>query len=184
VSDKRSLMGGQIMDATIVAAPKQRNNDGEKRAIKDGKTAGEIWPDRPAKAAQKDTDARWTVKYSKAKPAAGGTKRVDIAIPSFGYKNHIGIDRQHRLIRSWTVTDAARYDGAVLPDLLDATNTASKVWADTAYRSEKNEAHLARCGFRSEIHRKKPKGKPMPGHIAKANAAKSKVRAEVEHVFA
>ena len=72
------------MDATIVAAPKQRNNDGEKRAIKDGKTAGEIWPGKPAKAAQNDTDARWTVKYSKARPVADGTKRVDIAIPSFG----------------------------------------------------------------------------------------------------
>jgi IS5 family transposase len=177
-------MGGQIVDATIVAAPKQRNNDDEKRAIKDGKTAGEIWPDKPAKAAQKDTDARWTVKYSKAKPAADGAKRVDIAIPSFGYKNHIGIDRRHRLIRRWRVTNAARYDGAVLPELLDTANAASRVWADTAYRSEKNEAHLARCGFRSEIHRKKPKGKPMPEHIAKANAARSKVRADVEHVFA
>jgi hypothetical protein len=93
------------------------------------------------------------VKYSKAKPAADGAKRVDIAIPSFGYKNHIGIDRRHRLIRRWRVTDAARYDGAVLPELLDTANTASRVWADTACRSEKNEAHLARCGFKSEIHR-------------------------------
>ena len=177
-------MGGQIVDATIVAAPKQRNTDDEKRAIKEGKTADEIWPDEPAKAAQKDTDARWTIKYSKAKPAADGGKRVDIAVPAFGYKNHIGVDRRHRLIRTWAVTDAAEYDGTVLPVLLDMTNTASPVWADTAYRSEKNEAHLARHGFTSQIHRKKPKGRPMPERIAKANAAKSEVRAEVEHVFA
>jgi IS5 family transposase len=64
------------------------------------------------------------------------------------------------------------------------TNTASRVWADTAYRSQKNEAHLARHGFKSEIHRKKPKGKPMPKRMAKSNAAKSEVRAVVEHVFA
>jgi len=51
-------MGGQIVDASLVAAPRQRNTDGEKRAIKAGKTAAEIWPDEPAKAAQKDTDAR------------------------------------------------------------------------------------------------------------------------------
>ena len=177
-------MGGQIVDATVVAAPKQRNTDDEKRAIKEGKRADEIWPDEPAKAAQKDTDARWTIKYSKAKPAADGAKRVDIAVPAFGYKNHIGVDRRHRLIRTWAVTDAAEYDGAMLPVLLDMTNTASPVWADTAYRSEKNEAHLARHGFTSQIHRKKPKGKPMPERIAKANAAKSEVRAEVEHVFA
>jgi IS5 family transposase len=118
-----------------------------------------------------------------AKPAADGAKRVDIAVPAFGYKNHIGIDRCHRLIRTWQVTDAARYDGALLPNLLDKTNTGSRVWADTAYRSEKNEAHLARQGFKSEIHRKKPKGKRMPNHTARANAAKSKVRAGVEHVF-
>jgi hypothetical protein len=53
-------MSGQIVDASLVPAPKQRNTDGEREAIKAGKTADEIWPDEPAKAAQKDTDARWT----------------------------------------------------------------------------------------------------------------------------
>jgi transposase len=57
-------MGGQIVDATLVAAPKQRNTAPEKDAIKAGKTAGEIWPDAPARAAQKDTDARWTLKFT------------------------------------------------------------------------------------------------------------------------
>jgi transposase, IS5 family len=52
-------MGGQIVDATLVAAPKQRNTQEEKDAIKAGKTADEVWPDKPAKAAQKDVDARW-----------------------------------------------------------------------------------------------------------------------------
>ena len=86
--------GGQIVDATLVAAPKQRNNDGEKAAIKEGKTAEEIWPDQPAKAAQKDTDARWTVKFSKAKPDADGMVRQrDIVIPAFGYKNHASIEK-------------------------------------------------------------------------------------------
>ena len=36
----------------------------------------------------------------------------------------------------------------------------------------------------SRIHRKKPKGKPMPANVARANGAKSKVRSAVEHVFA
>jgi transposase, IS5 family len=58
------------------------------------------------------------------------------------------------------------------------------VWADTAYRSAKNEAMLARRGFVSRIHRKKPKGKPMPERTRIANAQKSKVRSRVEHVFA
>ena len=176
-------MGGQIIDASIVAAPKQRNTDGEKRDIKEGRIP-EGWKDKPAKLAQKDRDARWTVKWSKAKPADDGSPRVDLAVPAFGYKNHIGIDRRHGLIRTWAATDAARHDGAQLPNLTSKANTGSEVWADTAYRSKANEKHLADRQLVSRIHRKKPKGKPMPVNIARANAAKSKVRSAVEHVFA
>ena len=110
--------------------------------------------------------------------------QVDLAIPAFGYKNHVSIDRCHGLIRKWTATDAAAYDGARLADVLDRENTASEVWADTAYRSAKNEDHLARHGFVSCIHRKKPKGRPMAERTRSANARKSKVRCAVEHVFA
>ena len=88
------------------------------------------------------------------------------------------------MIRKWTATHAAAHDGARLEDVLDRTNTASDVWADTAYRSAKNEAMLTRRGFLSRIHRKKPKGKPMPERTRIANAQKSKVRSGVEHVFA
>ena len=176
-------MGGQIIDASIVAAPKQRNTEGEKRDIKEGRIPPE-WANKPAKLRQKDRDARWTVKYTKAKPSEDGAPRVDLAIPAFGYKNHIGIDRRHGLIRRWTVTDAARHDGALLPELIDRDNTASEVWADTAYRSKANEKYLADRLLRSQIHRKKPKGKPMPRRTARANNRKSTVRAAVEHVFA
>ena len=176
-------MGGQIIDASIVAAPKQHNSDGEKRDIKEGRIP-EAWKNKPAKLAQKDRDARWTVKWSKAKPADDGSRRVDLAVPAFGYKNHIGIDRRHGLIRTWTATDAARHDGAQLPNLISKGNTGGEVWADTAYRSQANEKCLAGNRLVSRIHRKKPKGKPMPANIARANATKSKVRAAVEHVFA
>ena len=176
-------MGGQIIDASIVAAPKQRNTDGEKREIKAGRIPAE-WTKKPAKLRQKDRDARWTVKSTKAKPSVDGAPRVDLAIPAFGYKNHLGIDRRHRLIRSWAVTDAARHDGALLPRLIDKNNTASAVWADTAYRSKANEKYLADHALRSQIHRKKPKGKPMPRRTARANGRKSEIRAAVEHVFA
>jgi transposase, IS5 family len=176
-------MGGQIIDATIIAAPKQRNTDAEKREIKEGRVPS-AWRDKPAKLAQKDRDARWTVKWSKGKPADDGSPRMDLAIPAFGYKNHLGIDRRHGLIRTWLVTDAARHDGAQMPALVSMANTASDVWADTAYRSKANETYLAGNALRSQIHRKKPKGKTMPRHVARANGAKSKVRAAVEHVFA
>jgi transposase, IS5 family len=176
-------MGGQIVDASIVAAPKQRNTETEKAAIKAGRVP-EGWSEKPAKLRQKDRDARWTVKFSKAKPREDGTPQIDIAAPAFGYRNHVGIDRRHGLIRRWMATDAAAHDGARLGDLLDPNNTAGGVWADTAYRSAKNEAMLAERGLVSRIHRKKPKGRPMAEPSRRANARKSAVRAAVEHVFA
>jgi transposase, IS5 family len=86
---------------------------------------------------------------------------------------------------TWLVSDAAAHDGARLREgLIDQENTASDVWADTAYRSQANEEYLSTIGKVSRIHRTKPKGKPMACHIAKANARKSLVRSKVEHVFA
>ncbi|WP_197524363.1 transposase [Novosphingobium resinovorum] len=55
-------MSGQLVDASLVPAPRQRNTEGEREAIKSGKGARDIWPDEPNKAAQKNTDARWTLK--------------------------------------------------------------------------------------------------------------------------
>jgi len=176
-------MSGQLVDASIVAAPKQRNSKAEKQAIKEGRIP-EDWKTRPAKLRQKDRDARWTVKYTKAKPVEDGRKQVDLAIPAFGYRNHISTDRRHRLIRKWLVTDAAAHEGSRLGDLLDPANTASMVWADSGYRSKRNEALLRDRMLVSRIHRKKPPCRPMPARTAKANAKKSAVRAQIEHIFA
>ena len=89
------------------------------------------------------------------------------------------------MIRTWKATDAAAYEGRVLREgLLDKSNTAGSVWADTAYRSKANEGFMAENGFVSRVHRKKPPGRPMPVRTARANGAKSKVRAKIEHVFA
>lgn len=106
-------MAGQIVDASRVAAPKQRNTDDEKRQIKEERIPQE-WKARPGKLRQKDRDARWTVKFSKAKERPDGIRPpVDIAIPTFGYQNHVGIDRGFGLIRTWMVTDAAAYEARV-----------------------------------------------------------------------
>jgi IS5 family transposase len=178
-------MSGQIVDATLVAAPRQRNTAEEKAEIKAGRLPAE-WQARPAKLRHKDRDARWTVKFTKAKPAQDGTApTVDLAIPVFGYQSHVSIDRGFGFIRTWKATDAAAYEGRMLREgLLDKTNTAGTVWADTAYRSKANEQFMAENGFVSRVHRKKPPGKPMPVRTARANGTKSRVRARIEHVFA
>jgi transposase, IS5 family len=133
-------MSGQIVDATLVAAPRQRNTDEEKAEIKAGRIPA-AWEAKPAKLRHKDRDARWTVKFTQAKPdAEGQLPRTDLAIPVFGYQSHIAIDKGFGFIRTWAVTDAAASEGKLLREgLLDKTNTAGVVWADTAYRSKANE---------------------------------------------
>lgn len=86
------------------------------------------------------------------------------------------IDRAFGFIRSWAVTSAARHDGAVLRGIITTDNTASDVWADTAYRSKTNEEWLRARGLVSRIHRKKPPRRPMPDNVRRGNATKSKVR--------
>ena len=178
-------MGGQIVDASIVQAPRQRMSEEEKDTVKSGGIP-ENWRKHPRKLAQKDRDARWVVKYTKAKsdPAKPDTKRVDIAVPLFGYKDHISIDREHGFIRNYAVTDASRYDGYELSNVLDKDNTASDVWADTAYGSKKNRKMLEDRSLKANIHTRKPKGKPMSERARKANSRRSKIRAFVEHPFA
>lgn len=178
-------MSGQILDASLVAAPRQRNTSAEKAEIKAGRIP-EHWKDKPAKLCHKDRDARWTLKFTKAKPRDDGSMpTMDLAIPAFGYKNHISIDRRFRLIRCWKATDASAHDGARLREgLLDSSNTGSNVWADTAYRSRANERFMERYGFVSRVHHKKPPHRDMPPRTRRSNAGKSVIRSRVEHVFA
>jgi IS5 family transposase len=136
-----------------------------------------------------DTDGRWTLKRGRKRSAVTDNApfsrpRTELLIPMFGYKNHLGIDRRHGLIRSFTVTDAATHDGGQLGRLLDPENTARPVWADTAYRSAANVALLARRGLVPQFQRAKPRGRPMPPHIVRGNATRARVRVAVEHVFA
>ena len=138
-------MGGQIIDATIVAAPKQRNTDAERAAIKAGQHPGGLGGKAGQAAAEgprRALDGEVQPTPSRARTA---TPQIDLAVPAFGYKNHVSIDRRHGLIRRWTTTDAAAHDGARLAAVIDTQNTASDVWADTAYRSAKNESMVDRA---------------------------------------
>ena len=58
-------------------------------------------------------------------------------------------------------------------------NTASDVSADTAYRSQSNEAWLGSASRVSRVRRNKPRGRLVPARKARANAAKSTIRARI-----
>jgi transposase, IS5 family len=84
-------------------------------------------------------DARWTKKNDES---------------FYGYKNHVGVDRAHKLIRKRDATDASVHDSQKLDDVLDLSNTGQEVWADSAYRSVQIEVGLKEKGLQSRIHRR------------------------------
>lgn len=116
--------GGQIIDATIVEVPRQRNTREENALLKVGETP-EPWRAEPNKLAQKDVDACWTKKRGET---------------YYGYKNHINIDQEHKLIRDFTVTDAAIHDSQVMEDIIDLEIIDRPIYADSAYRAAAREA--------------------------------------------
>ena len=100
-----------------------------------------------------------------------------------GYKNHVNVDKTHKLIRDYEVTDAAVHDSRVFETLLDKNNTSKDVFGDSAYRSAAAEARLKARGFRSRIHVRAARGRPLSKAKAAANRVKSRIRARIEHVF-
>src|SRR6202166_2231626 len=138
--------GGQMVDATIVAVPKQRNSRDENEDVKAGKTP-EAWEKNPAKNRQKDKDARWTKKHGKS---------------FYGYKNHVNADAKHKLIRQYDVTDASVHDSQKFDGLLNQANTSADVYADSASASStcsvlnRNRRVAGSCG-RSASRGRKPK---------------------------
>ena len=85
-------MGGQIVDASIVEAPKQRNTKEEKAEIKTGRVP-RAWLDKPHKLRQKDMDARWTLKRGRVRVDEDGREQEGLLIPAFGYKACPRLDR-------------------------------------------------------------------------------------------
>ena len=156
---------GQIIDASFVPVPRQHNKRSENEEIKEGKTP-KSWSDN--KRRQKETDARWTKKNNKS---------------TFGFKNHLEVDNQHKLIRHYAVTDASVYDSNVFEELVDHSNTSKDLWGDSAYRSREKEAWLKKNGYRSRIQRKGTRNKPLTQWELQGNRTRSKVRSRVEHIF-
>jgi hypothetical protein len=103
-------MSGQIVDASLIAAPRPRNTQDEKKAIKDGRIP-DAWKDKPAKLRQKDRDARWTVKYTKAKPREVDRCRRRSGDSGLRLSDHISLDRGFGFIRKGSATDAAAFEG-------------------------------------------------------------------------
>ena len=156
---------GQIVDASIVRVPVQRNSREENEQIKSGEQpAG--WQEN--KKRQKDTDARWTKKNGKN---------------FFGYKNHISVDVKHKLIRHFKVTSAEVHDSKVFDELLDSGNSSRDVWADSAYRSQERVSALRDMGYREHLQRKGSRSRKLTERELQGNRTRAKTRSRIEHIF-
>ena len=164
---------GQMIDATFVEVPRQRNGREDNAKIKAGETPAE-WqkPSTKAKLRQKDVDARWTKKNNES---------------HYGYKNHVNADQANKLVQSYAVTDACVHDSQVFEVLLDQAEDKDgrkrAIYADSAYRSQEKEAQLAAANIRSQICEKGARNHRLTEEQKASNKAKSRVRARVEHVF-
>jgi transposase, IS5 family len=156
---------GQIVDASIISAPRQRNSRDENKQIKEGQ-GPDNWSEN--KKRQKDTDARWTQKNGKN---------------YYGYKNHIEVDVAHKLIREYEVTPASTHDSQMFEELLDEDNTSRDVWADSAYRSQDALDTLEQRGFREHLQRKGCRNKKLTEREKSGNYTRSKIRSRIEHIF-
>jgi IS5 family transposase len=160
-----SARKGQIVDASIVSVPIQRNSREENARIKEGEIPKD-WND--SKRKQKDVHARWSARKHQH---------------AFGYKNHISVDAKHKLIRDYMVTDASVHDSQVFGCLLDEANTSRDVWADSAYRSADNLVELDRHGYREHLQRKGCRHRKLTDWEKQGNRTRSRIRCRVEHVF-
>lgn len=158
---------GNMVDASFVEVPRQRNSREENAQIKQGESPKE-WDDNPNKKSQKDTDARWTKK--------NGEKH-------YGYKNHTKVDKGSKIIKKYKVTDASVHDSQTLKGLINKKDKKKDLWADSAYSGEDIKIFLKTNQIGNKINEKGYRNKPLTEEQKLNNKEKSKVRARVEHVY-
>jgi IS5 family transposase len=150
------LKRGTLIDASLIAARANppRRGRGQPADV----------PPRPSA----DVDARWGRK---------GRKSV------FGYKVHIGVDRDHTIIRRVALTHAAVTDTEPADGLICGDENA--VYGDQAYYTHARHARLAAAGIKDRLMRRPNKHHPeLPARQKYRNRLIGRVRAGVERPFA
>jgi len=128
--------GGQIIDATLVLAPKQHVSR-EERVLIDEKAMPASW--ESAKRRQQDTDGAWGEKHSES---------------YFGCTLSVNAGRRHKLIYKIEMDTASVHGGQHFDAVLDQTNTRSDVYAAPGYPSQRLELNSTANGYRAQIQRR------------------------------
>ncbi|HEY5895535.1 MAG TPA: IS5 family transposase, partial [Chthoniobacterales bacterium] len=157
---------GQIIDASFVEVPRQRNTRAENESIKNGEMP-EGWEEDPKRLSHKDLDARWTKKNN---------------VSYYGYKDHVAMDLESKLIVRSEVTDASVHDSQMLDALTRPGDPVT--WVDSGYAGAPCEAIFASKNIEAKICEKGARSHPLTEGQKQANRAKSRKRSRVEHIFA
>jgi len=157
------LRRGTLIDASLIASvarppskPKEEQPPGP-----DGRA--------PSKLVRSphDPDAAWTRKNGRY---------------HFGYKVHVGVDKDSGLIRRLRFTDASVNDTVEADELICGDEKA--VYADAAYHTHARERRLKKQGIRPWLMRRGNKHHALSQKDRDRNAAIGKKRGPVEQVFA
>jgi len=158
---------GSIVDASFVDVPRQRNTREENKIIKEGGVP-EAWEEDVNKMAQKDVDAAWAKKNNEL---------------HYGYKDHVLVDADSKMIVDWRVTAANLHDSRMLFALMG--DKVRELWGDSAYLSEEFLALFAEHYPEVKLHicEKGYKNNPLTDEQKMSNREKSRIRVRIEHVF-
>ena len=167
---------GQIIDASFVEAPRQRNSREENKQIKEGNgeqlwlpqegdTEKEIKKKRNKKR-HKDIDARWTKKRDET---------------HYGYKGHTKVDKKSKLIKKKLTTPANVHDSQVAAELIDESDEGQTVHLDAGYVGQ--EEALKAKNVKPIICEKGFRNNPLTQEQKDSNREKSRIRCRVEHVY-
>jgi transposase, IS5 family len=156
---------GQIIDASFVAVPRQRNRRQENAAIQRGEVpAG--WEREAKRLAHKDLDARWTKKNEQH---------------YYGCKDPVVADQESKLIVRAEVTPASTHDSQALGSLTRPGDP--ETWADSAYTGANCQAIFEGKGIAAHLCEKGTRGHELTQGQKRSNRAKSRQRVRVEHLF-
>ncbi len=124
---------------------------------------------RPPRKGQvsSDPDARW-----------GGKDKDKM---TYGYKAHVGMDKDSELIRRVDLSPANEHDSQHFSSMVSGDEEL--VFADKGYFSAKNSAYLAERDIGDGIMLKAARGRPLRDRELDHNRFLSKIRSGVERFF-
>ena len=160
---------GALVDSTFVDVPRQRISRDERESLKKKQLPDRwLFPENGNELSQRDGEAAWAKKGEET---------------HFGYKDHVKVDSESKIITDFEVTPANVHDSQEFCELIDETDPMAA--ADSAYSSKEIREKLLRRNPEIEllICEKGTRNHPLTDEQKARNREISRIRARVEHVF-